>query len=76
MDRREDSRDTLTKISSRWVPAEEWLALRQEERARAAAAQGPETPATPQEILALRRRRSGPGVSHHPIAFPRHRCSA
>ena len=76
MKRRGDSSDTLTETSSGWMTAEEWLSRRQEERARAVAARGPETPATPQEILALRRRKSGPGVSHHPIALPRHHCSA
>lgn len=57
---------------ARWVSIDEWVA------ARTALELGPTipqplgvmTPASQEEILAMRRRKSGPGVSHHTTLPP------
>jgi hypothetical protein len=48
-----------------WVSIEAWFGSRSRDETRVGRSLGLTTPATPDEILALRRRKSGPGVSHH-----------
>lgn len=63
---------------TRWVSIDEWIGIRAVQRDRQRAPLGMMTPATQDEILAMRRRKSGPGVSHHTTLPPhlRNRRSA
>jgi len=60
---------------ARWIPIEDWLSRRQTQE-RPGVPLGFVTPAARNEILALRRKKSGPGVSHHSSAMPRHQRTA
>lgn len=63
-----------------WVSIDDWIAARtvMELNPRATRASGMMTPASQDEILTMRRRKSGPGVSHHAVMPPhlRHRNTA
>jgi hypothetical protein len=59
----------------RWIPIEDWLSRRQAPQCPRVPL-GFDTPAARDEILALRRKKSGPGVSHHSSAMPRHQRTA
>lgn len=63
-------------LGARWIPIEDWLSRRQEQNSGQGMPLGFMTPAEREEILALRRKKSGPGVSHHSNSLPHHRRSA
>ena len=63
-------------LGARWIPIEDWLSRRQDLDPLRGVPLGFMTPAEGEEILALRRKKSGPGVSHHSYTLPRHRRPA
>lgn len=62
--------------SAHWVSIEEWLTRRSDDLSTPDRSIEVTTAASPAEILRERRKKSGPGVSHHTNTIPRHRYSA
>jgi hypothetical protein len=60
----------------RWLPVGEWLDRKNEQRLRTLGTPDIMASVSRAEVLKQRRRKTGPGASHHPDTVPRHRGTA